>query len=252
MHRDCAGAGIDAREIRPPLTELSPVPAAMPAYERPVLEELPGGKLLGRMLLNRTPVLDIHHQSIARDQFLAMNKLAFGGPTYWPLAPQHRHASLVRPFWILNDVLGMDSGIWYYHPPNDRWTLLSRGLYRLEATYISGEQTSAANAAALGFFLVNVNHLLLHAGPDSYRLAHLEAGIVAHRFDLLASALDLAAMYNVDFYDEEARKLFGIEQTGWEILYEIMIGVPGEAQAPHQQDISPDESGEADGAEWRG
>jgi SagB-type dehydrogenase family enzyme len=219
-------------EILPPLTELTPLPANMPAYERPMVQEPQGGLPLLTLLTRRPRARAFHQQPIPRDAVLAISRLSLRGGTYYPLRPDGRHAGLVRPFWIIHQVTGMDPGIWYYDPVTDRWTQLSRGRFRLDAAYLSADHPAAMNAAAICFLMVNLNHLLVHAGPDVYRLAHLEAGIVAHRMDLTAAALDLGAVLNARFFDDDARRFFGLEHTGWEFLYEVMFGVPDDQFHP--------------------
>ena len=85
--------------------------------------------------------------------------------------------------------------------------------------------------------------LLLDAGPDLYRLAHLEAGIVAQRLHLCATALDLSSVGTSWFHDEEIRKLCGLLPTGWEVIYLCATGVvagPGAAAAaPIPEDALP-------------
>ena len=53
---------------------------------------------------------------------------------------------------------------------------------------------------------------MTHAGPDTYRLAHLEAGIVAQRLYLAANALGFGTAFSGPFYDDEVRRFFGLAQ----------------------------------------
>ena len=53
---------------------------------------------------------------------MLINRLAFRGGTFFPLHPDGPHVALVRPFWLIHEVVGMDSGLWYYHPPTDAWS----------------------------------------------------------------------------------------------------------------------------------
>ena len=62
------------------------------------------------------------------------------------------------------------------------------------------------------------------AGPDVYRLAHLESGVVTNRIALSTEALDLAWHESGKFYDEELRQFLGLQSTGWEMLNVIAVG----------------------------
>ena len=168
-------------------------PGERAGYERAPIEEPSGGKGVGPLLMKRRPVQAFHRKAISRDEFLAINKLALRGPAYYPLVPDGLHAGLVRPLWILHDVVGLDPGLWYYHPQIDRWSMLVRGNFRLETAYLSREQNLAADASAVCVLVANIHYLIQTAGPDAYRLAHIEAGVVAHRMQLTAEAAPSAS-----------------------------------------------------------
>jgi hypothetical protein len=85
------------------------------------------------------------------------------------------------------------------------------------------------------------------AGPDLYRLAHLEAGTVTNRLALSSEALDLAWCESGLFYDEEARQFLGLRNTSWEMLNVIALGTrvrPGPGQMAQ-------EKGGGIGLDWR-
>ncbi len=72
----------------------------------------------------------------------------------------------------------------------------------------------------------DLGHTMAHAGPDAYRLAHLEAGIAAQRLSLAAASVDLSTAGLGAFYDEEIRTFLGLDHTGWLVIYGIALGVP--------------------------
>jgi hypothetical protein len=120
----------------------------------------------------------------------------------------------------------MEAGIWYYRAHRDEWCLLSQQESRLEAQYLACEDEAFGNAAAVCFMVANAYVLLTQGGPDTYRLAHLEAGTVAQRLLLAARGLHLAAKPSSFFYDEELRRFLGLEQTGWEPIHAVAVGAP--------------------------
>lgn len=254
VHEACSGPHGIIREIKPPLTEISPLSEQIQAYERPPDEEPHGGDGLSKVLQSRRSARAFHRVAMSREHFLWINRVAFRGHAYWPMQPADGHAALVRPFWMVNGVRGVDPGVWFYDPATDRWATLARGETRMEAAYLCMEQPLAADASAICFIASNL-HLLMHsAGPDLYRLAYLEAGIVAHRMQLAAPALHLGACGIGVFLDEDLRKFLGLHHTHWEVLYATAIGLPMDAEHPE-----PPPSGEegaassqsAEGQEWR-
>ena len=246
-HVDCVAPGIALREIRPPLTDLTPLPPNTPTIEPPTTSEVPTGQALRRVLLTRQASPRFGLRGIPRDAFVTINRAAFRGGTYFPLHPDGPHVALVRPFWLIHDVAGMDSGIWYYNPPTDEWSLLRPGTFRREAFYLSHEQAAFGQCAATCLMSTNLRHLMCLTGPDIYRLAHIEAGIVTNRIALSSEALDLAWFESGLFYDNETRTFLGIQQSGWEVLCAVAIGNRATGEQP--QAVAPGTQNAA--MDWR-
>ncbi|MGH7215000.1 MAG: SagB family peptide dehydrogenase [Tepidisphaeraceae bacterium] len=243
-HQDCIAPGVALQHVRPPLTDLAPLAANFPTADIPAPTEPEQGYSLRNVLLNQKPVRNFVRQTISRDNFVQMTRLAFRGGTLEPLQPQGPHVALVRPLWVVHEVTGMDCGVWSYNPVADTWSVLNRGEMRMEAQYLSLENEPCGNASAVCVIVANLNKLLNQGGPDLYRLAHLEAGLVAQRMELAARSLGLATCPTGGFYDDELRKCLGLERTAWEPLYEVAVGVP-EDEAPAVK-FSDDED-----ASWR-
>ena len=145
--------------------------------------------------------------------------------------PDGPQVACVRPFWIVQDVAGMDKGIWYYHPPADSWSVLNQGQYRREAKYIAGDREAFGDASAVCIMIANLHVLMTQGGPDAYRLAHLEAGLAGQRLYLAATSLNVACLASQDFYDEECRTFLGLSKTGWEVLSVVALGKPADPNA---------------------
>lgn len=234
-HQACVAPGMAVREVRPPYTDLSPLAPNHPTFDVET-SRLPDGSLppthpepqvgqpLRKVLATRLASPHFTHAPVARDAFLAINRLAFRGGTYFPLHPEGPHVALVRPFWFVHAVHGMDAGIWYYHPPSDRWSILRHGTFRKETAKLAVDQAPFGHAAAVCFVSVNLGGLLPIAGPDIYRLAHLEAGMVTNRLALSSEALDLNWFETGSFYDEPTREFLGMLNSGWEVLDLVAIG----------------------------
>jgi SagB-type dehydrogenase family enzyme len=247
-HMDCVAPGVTIKEVRPPHTELSPLPSTFPTEGFPIPGETPAGEPLRKVLLTRYPILTFDRRPMPRDEFKLLSRLAFRGGTYFPMYPDGPHVGLVRPLWVTFDVSGMDNGIWYHDPVIDEWSVLKRGDHRRQAGYMSLEQEFAGQGVATCFIVANLNHLMSHAGPDTYRLAHLEAGICAQRLYLAANALGLGVSFTGLFYDDEVRKFFGLAQSGWEVMYAVAIGVP---LKPGQQRVVEVEHDDDERGLWR-
>lgn len=224
VHQDCIAPGVAVRELRPPLTELSPLPVNFPISNVRESGETASGLPVRQVLLERKPQRKLARVAIKRPDLLAINRTAFRGGSCFPMFPDGPQVACVRPFWIVQDVTGMDRGIWYYHPPGDTWSILNAGQYRREAKYIAGDREAFGDASAVCIMIANLHVLMTQGGPDAYRLAHLEAGLAGQRIYLAATSLNLACVASQDFYDEECRTFLGLSKTGWEVLSVVAIG----------------------------
>ena len=235
VHQDCVAPGIPVREIRPPLTELSPMPATHPLNELRIGEEIAGTGSMRKVLLGRRSARDFLPAPISRDRLLTINRSGFRTGTFVPIHPDGSYVGLVRPFWFIQDVSGIGSGIWYYHPPLDRWTQLKTGAHRDEIRTLCLGQEKCAKAAAVCVMVSHLKALTSGAGPDAYRLAHLEAGVAAQRLSLAAAACEVAACPIISFYDDELRHFLGLQNTGLEVLYAVAFGIaaPDPPNASH-------------------
>ncbi len=225
-HEDCVAPGVAVRGVRSPLTELSPLPKDFAAENLSVPQPITGGPSLRHVMTKRRSAGDFVREPVPLDRFWTINRLAFRGGSYFPVFPSGPHAGLVRAMWIVNDVTGLEPGLWCYNAIDDQWMLHRSGTHRLEAQYLCLEQPVGGNAAALGFMVADLKPLMDRGGPDTYRLAHLEAGIAAQRIFLAAGALGVGCTGIGPFYDDEALKFLDPEPSGWEVIYSVAVGVP--------------------------
>jgi nitroreductase len=65
---------------------------------------------------------------------------------------------------------------------------------------------------------------MMVSSPDSYRLAHLEAGIAVQRMYLACTAMYIECCSVGSFQDDEIRKSLDLFQTDWECVYAFAIG----------------------------
>lgn len=250
-HETCMSPGIGIRDIRPPATETCPIPPDLQMFEKSVRADEINARTFFRTVAQRRSAPAFVMKAINRDPFLLINQVAFQGGTYYPLSPEGAHMALVRPYWLISDVAGMDPGIWYFHPPANKWAMLATGVVRRQVTTLSINNPLVSAASAVCVMVANVRDLSRALGPDVYRLAHLEAGITAQRMHLAANSLDLGCRVNLSFFDDELRRFLALDQTGWEILCEVAIGVSvDDATLPPASATSQQTPGTTSG-DWR-
>jgi len=248
VHEDCVAPGVALREVRPPLTELSPVSDAIDFHELPEPDAAEHGIALDKILLNPHTPREFARTAITRDRLWHLARTGFRWGSPFPLFPDGHYAALVRPLWIISNVIGVDSGIWYYNAKKNAWCLIRSGTFRYDAQRLAMSNPLFGNAAAVCFMAANLHRLLTEGGPDLYRLAHLEAGMAGQRLYLCAASMGLATCLTGKFYDEPARQFFQMERTGWEIVYALAVGaMPSGPTAPATKSESQDQTGL-----WRG
>jgi hypothetical protein len=224
IHADIVARGVAVREIRPPLTGLSPVPRNITmAQLASVHDDIPS-KPLRSVLMEARYVEAFQPRSIPRDALLQLARSAFRSGTSWPLMPDGPHLALVRPFFICQLVTGQDPGIWWYDPTSDQWSHLNHGQYRRELQLLMRGREMVEDATVVCVQVANLKRLLTEAGPDLYRLAHLEAGIAAERLNLAASSIGMACRTFGDFLDDHWKQFLGLGTTGWEPLAVSVVG----------------------------
>ena len=102
---------------------------------------------------------------------------------------------------VVNAVDGLEPGVYRFEPA-DRFELVRAGSFRRQAGYLALEQPLGARAAAVVFFLADLERVLELLGNRGYRAAQLEAGIRTGRVYVSAFARGLAATAST-FYDDD-------------------------------------------------
>jgi len=113
-------------------------------------------------------------------------------------------AHLVKPHLIVNRVEGLEPGA-YVH--DGALALLAQGDFAELAGFLCLEQPLGRDAAATHFLMVDLEAVLDRFGDRGYRVAQLEAGVVAGRMYLAAEAHRLGAT-GLTFYDDDVTRFF--------------------------------------------
>lgn len=124
---------------------------------------------------------------------------------------------------IANDVEGLAPGAYRYLPPGV-FVPLRRGEQREAAAYLCLEQPLGGDAAAAVFVMARLDDYLGALGARGYRVAQLEASVVAGRLYLGAYAQCLGAS-GITFYDDDVSTLFA--SPGWSPMIAVVLGPEG-------------------------
>ncbi len=118
---------------------------------------------------------------------------------------------------------GYDSGFYLLDRQSRKLALIREGNFQRDMARICLDQAWLANAAAQVLFLSNLEALDNTLGPRGYRHAMLEAGRSGQLLYLIATSLGLGCCGIGAFYDEEAARLLGLNQSS-RLLYLVALG----------------------------
>ena len=132
--------------------------------------------------------------------------------------------SLLDLYIIVNAVADLPSGAYYYSNSKEGLALLQAGEFREEAGHLGFEQALPADAAAVVFFMADLELILQQYGNRGYRAAQLEAGIIGGRLYLNTHSLDLGAS-GLTFYDDAVTDFFSPHAAGKSTIFVAPLGV---------------------------
>ena len=113
-------------------------------------------------------------------------------------------SALAQPYLIANRVEGLKAGVYRY---DEAFHLLAAGDFAEQAAYLCLEQRLGHDAAAAHFLMVDLGDVLDRFGDRGYRVAQLEAGVLAGRMYLAAEAHRVGAT-GLTFYDDDVARFF--------------------------------------------
>lgn len=126
-------------------------------------------------------------------------------------------------YLIVNNVLGLTAGAYFYQWEQKQLELLKPGDFRDKAGYLGLEQQLPADAAVDVFFLADLKKILQRYGNRGYRAVQLEAGIVGGKLYLAAYAQRLGAT-GLTFYDDDVVSFFSPHARGKSAIFLVALG----------------------------
>ena len=126
-------------------------------------------------------------------------------------------------YLIVNNVVGLATGAYFYRWEEKQLELLKQGDFRDKAGYLGLEQQIPADAAVDVFFLADLKKTLERYGNRGYRAVQLEAGILGGKLYLGAYALKLGCS-GLTFYDDDVVSFFSPHARGKSAIFLIALG----------------------------
>jgi SagB-type dehydrogenase family enzyme len=140
-------------------------------------------------------------------------------------------AQLNDLYLVVNSVLGLQSGAYFFRRKQNTLELLKNGEFRAEAYYLGLEQALPADACVNIYFLADLKRILEHYGNRGYRGVQLEAGAIGGRMYLAAYAQQLGAT-GLTFFDDDVVKFFSPHARDKSAIFSLAIGRPLKRNPP--------------------
>jgi SagB-type dehydrogenase family enzyme len=140
-----------------------------------------------------------------------------------------RTAALVEPYLIVNAVEGLASGVYRLivteRDPRLRLQEVRLGDFRSHAAQLALDQALGGDAAVDIYFMTDLRQAVRTYGERGYRLAQMEAAVMAGRGYLAAYALGIGAS-GLTFYDELVEDFLEVSGEGLKVMFLLAVGVP--------------------------
>ena len=115
-------------------------------------------------------------------------------------------------YLVANEVEGVPQGLYHYSSTRNCLELVDRGNFRWRVANCCPQHEWLAEANVVIFIAPDISRLTWKYDVyRSYRLSHLETGVVSQNLHLVATALDLGSCMVFGFDDEIANSLLGLD-----------------------------------------
>ena len=132
----------------------------------------------------------------------------------------------VETYLILNNVEGIEPGVYHYDVKNHQLDQLKRGDFRMDITRAALDQDMAYSANVIFVWTALFERSKWKYKQRAYRYVYLDTGHIAENLALAAVALGLGTCQIGALYDDEVNELIDIDGEEESILYMSTVGDP--------------------------
>lgn len=219
-----------------------------PEAERIALptDYLPVDTAFAQVLQDRSSQRDYSGAALSQEELSTLLYRACGvrGTTYGynrpdipkRFVPSGGGLQCVEVYLVVNHVDGLEQGLYHYDPVAQALELLERGNFRWRVASCCPEHAWLTEASVVLFAAPQLTRLVWKYGRRSYRMAHIDTGIVAQNLHLVATGLNLPSCMVLGFADDDLNDLIGL--NGRDSFTTLVVGVgrnPWE-DGPQRQD----------------
>lgn len=203
------GEKIDLSAVRRP-PDLNALESKYSYKEAIVLPESPidWGESVGQSILLRRSTRGFSAEGFLKEELAGVLEYA-----YFPVgaAPSPLFdPSILQTYLVVQKVVGLQEGVYYFVPQKNELRLLSAGDFREQTWHFCLGQELARDAAVLVIHIAHLKRAVEKYGDRAYRYLHLDAGQIGERLNLAAIRLGLGVSGIGGFYDDEVNALLGL------------------------------------------
>lgn len=141
--------------------------------------------------------------------------------------PRYFDTTLLETFVVVNNVEGLEPGVYYFAPGFMELLSVRSGSVKREIFQLSLGQELARDAAAVIVHTADLNAATKKYGSRAYRYLHLDAGHLGQRLNVGAIRLELGVSGIGGFFDDEVNALLNIPEQEL-CVYITCIGKPAQ------------------------
>jgi SagB-type dehydrogenase family enzyme len=149
----------------------------------------------------------LHYAYGVRKRSLAYNTKGFPSR----MAPSSGGLQSIEVYFTVNAVEGLEKGLYHFNANRNTVELLDRGNMRRKVVRSCLYQDWLDAASIVLFLACDLNKLYWKYGRRSYRMTHIDLGIVAENLHLVATALRIRSCMVAGYIDDAVHHLLQID-----------------------------------------
>jgi len=171
------------------------------------------------------------HSSIPLSTFYSILDSSTRGVPMDVLTNAGDMSSVIDTYFISNNVVDLEPGAYFFNRNLKSLDLLKRNASRQISGYLCLGQSLFSDASAVIFLMADLHKVLDELANRGYRVAQLEAGIIAGKIYLSSYAHSIGAS-GTTFFDDAATEFFAPHAANKSTMIAMGVGVPGYKARP--------------------
>jgi SagB-type dehydrogenase family enzyme len=171
------------------------------------------------------------HSSISLSTIYSILERSTRGVPMDLFANEGSMSSVIDAYFISNSVIGLEPGAYFFNRKCKAFDLLKRNASRQISGYLCLGQSLFSDASAVIFLMADLHKVLHKLGNRGYRIAQLEAGIIAGKIYLSSYAQSIGAS-GTTFFDDATTEFFAPHAANKSTMIAMGVGVPGYKARP--------------------